>query len=55
MIYCGTDSSKILFSLGGALQTAATGMDMMLAGRFFAGALHELLSSMHNDFNILAT
>lgn len=26
-----------LFSFGGALQTGAQSMDMMLAGRFFAG------------------
>jgi MFS family permease len=29
--------TRLLCSLGGALQTGARNMDMMLAGRFFAG------------------
>lgn len=35
--YC--TNSTFTFSVGGVLQTAAQSLDMMYAGRFFAGTL----------------
>lgn len=43
VIYLRDPLTVPCYSLGGALQTGARNMDMMLAGRFFAGACFKWL------------
>lgn len=49
----GLIATTSVFSLGVAFQTAATGMSLFLAGRFFAGFGVGLISALSEYFSIL--